>query len=251
MRFFCVDTASGKNPVQLDSDESHHIRRVLRLKHDQPVTLFDGMGTEASGTLILPESGPASVQILTSRFYQQDSNQCIAGVAIPDNRDALALMIRSLVQLDVSRITLLESRYCGVKKAGNIARYMERWKGAVLAASKQCGRRWFPVFTGLMDLESFFRSLPDGLPTYVGWEPVLNGIPDDVSSLKPRPEGFAWIVGPEGGWSEEDWLVMSRWNPSRLRFGNLTLTSEVAAIAGISALKTQFGCWRVPKGGGA
>lgn len=207
------------------------------------MTLFDGLGTEAIGRLVFSGSGSVHVEIETIHYFERKGPYSIVGLAIPDNRDALSKAIRSVVQLGVDRISLLTTCYCGLRKSTNVMRYMDRWRKAIIAAGKQCGRRWLPDLTGPEDLQEFFTTIPEDIDVYIGGEPGLTGLQWESVGRPDELSGFAWIVGPEGGWSREDCRVMNRWNPHYIQLGNLTLTSEVAAITGLAVLKTLLGIW--------
>ncbi len=243
MRFYCSQIPETQDFLLLSKEEAHHARRVLRLEHGQSVIVLDGKGHEATGILEFPDPGTALVRILSRRNVDCISQHRILGIAVPENRDTLALIVRSAVELEVTQIVFLITRFSGVRMSGNVEKYMDRWTKSMIAACKQSGRLWFPAIRGPANLDPFLRSLPQNLAVCVGWEPALEGIPEDVSEIPMAVNGFVWIVGPEGGWSKDDRSVLAGFKVHCIRLGHLTLTSHVATIAGISALRTMFRDW--------
>ena len=63
MRLYCSDLTAGENT--LNREESHHAAVALRAKKGMEVTLFDGLGAEASGTII--QAHRRSMKILAAR----------------------------------------------------------------------------------------------------------------------------------------------------------------------------------------
>jgi len=243
MRFFCADMPETPNVIVLDRKESHHLRRVVRLREGHLVKVINGCGTEALGAVRFRDEHTVIVEVQSIRFVGKPDTHCILGCAVPENKDTMAAIIRYAVELGVSSISLIASRYSGVRKSGNIIKYMDRWQNVMIGASKQCGALWLPTIQDPVALDVFFESLPAGVCHFVGCEPGIESDPVCLDDMLPCNAGISWIVGPEGGWSPEDRDLIKLFKPYYLQVGSLTLTSQVAAVTGLAILKTHFRLW--------
>jgi 16S rRNA (uracil1498-N3)-methyltransferase len=242
VRFFCSDLHEQMEVVKLDREEAHHAR-VMRIRESDTVFVLTGRGLEITGTIHFRRSNDVYIQVSSARQVDRMSKFCILGLAMPECRNTLAKIIRSAVELGVTGVCLLITHYSGFRKTGDVVKYMTRLKSIMISACKQSGQLWLPSLPDPMDLKEFFASLPKDVSIYVGWEPELNGSQSELKSDPQTRSGFAWIIGPEGGWSPEDLSVIQSSKPICIRFGTATLTMHVAAIAGLAALKTHVSMW--------
>lgn len=244
IRFFNFDASEVDTIVRLDASESHHARNVLRLREGEHVGVLNGKGLEITGILEFEGKRHALVRTREVRYVEKPANSCILGFAVTESRDTDALIIRNSVELGVTGICNLISRYCGFRKSGDKNKFIQRRHRILTGACKQSGQLWLPEMTGPMPLEDFLEGLPDNIRVFAGWEPGLEDTEWIQSAVPESPEGFAWIVGPEGGWSREDLNVMKTWGTLFIRLGSNTLTTPVAAVSGLAALKTSIGDWK-------
>ncbi len=229
--------------IKLDSTESHHAKNVLRLRNGEHVRVLNGKGLEIEGLLEFKSGQNASVNVLSARYLDKLTKTCILGFVATENRDTDALIIRSAVEIGVAEIYVLISQYTGYRQSGNKNKFMERRYKIMVGACKQSGQLWLPKIAGPMKLEEFFDDLQDSVPAFVGWEPDLGMMEKAQPPLQAPSDGFAWIVGPEGGWSPLDISVLEKRGVTFMSLGSSTLTSPVAAIAGLTALKICFEDW--------
>ncbi|MGB3975276.1 MAG: RsmE family RNA methyltransferase [bacterium] len=242
-RFFNPETVAEDEVIYLDTAESHHARNVLRLRQGEQVQVLNGKGLEVTGILEFKSGRNAQVKKLTVRYLDKPEKPCILGFAATDNRDSDALIIRSAVEMGVTEISVLISQYAGFKQSGDTNRFLERRHKIMVGACKQSGRLWLPEITGPMKLEDFLDSVSKSVQVFAGWEPGLGKSMPSFLPSQIQQKGFAWIVGPEGGWSSSDVSILDKKGVSLISLGSSTLTSPVAAIAGLAALKVIFDDW--------
>ena len=60
--------------------------------------------------------------------------------------------------------------------------------------------------------------------------PLLSEIPAE------RADSAALLIGPEGGWTSQDFELFKQQNLSQLNMGNLTLRAETACVTASSKL---------------
>ncbi|MBN1295725.1 16S rRNA (uracil(1498)-N(3))-methyltransferase [bacterium] len=244
-RFF-IDAipAEGASAV-LPPSELHHARSVMRLRDGQPLILIDGAGTEADGILRLPSSHTALVEIQQRRWTPRISHRIMLAIGVPEQRDILSDVIRGAIQLGVTDIHLLQTGYAGSRHLREPSTLIDRCRRVLISACKQCGQIWFPRMHGVDSLAAFLSGHADACRVFCGWEPRLGDLLHaEESRGSGDPAGdLVWLIGPEGGWSESDCGLLDQHKICTVRLGSLTLTTHVAALAGLSAMLTRFNRW--------
>jgi 16S rRNA (uracil1498-N3)-methyltransferase len=104
---------------------------------------------------------------------------------------------------------------------------------------KQCGRAVVPVVHEPHTLEACLSGFA-AVRRYLLAEPGLQTtVPVGVRSLLagPVPASALLVVGPEGGWADEEVALAIRVGCVPLTLGPRTLRADAAAVVGITALQ--------------
>lgn len=223
-RFFLAAPPSGDRAV-LEGDEARHLTRVLRAKVGDMVSLFDGSGHEWPARVAsigrdrveldtgAPTTDPLPVDIPVT-----------LAVALPKG-DRQKWMVEKLTELGAARLVPLETTR-GVAEATASAK--ARLERVAIEACKQCGRN------ALMEIAPG-RPLTSLLAERSGDACILiahpGGLPlDEAVSRSGTPEVIA-LVGPEGGFTDEELAAAEQAGAIRVSLGKHILRVETAAIA--------------------
>jgi len=243
-RFYAPDLEPDARIVELPRDEAEHLSRVLRLRAGARVQVFDGRGHEYGGRVELVERARVTVA-LEGRVPSaaEPSVSLTLAQAVPKGdsmdqavRDAVMLGVKAIVPLIPDRAEVDVRR---LSASGRVA----RWQRIAVASVKQCGRAVVPVVHEVHTLEACLGTF-EAARRYLLAEPGLHaGAPAGVRSLlaEPAPESALLIVGPEGGWTEEEVSLAKRSGCVPLTLGARTLRADAAAIVGITALQCVWG----------
>lgn len=203
----------------LDDGASHHLGRVLRLRHGETVVAGDGRGhwvrCAYQGTRELAVDGevvtePMASPLLTVAF-------------VPAKAERPEWVVQKLTEVGVDRIVVLTAVRSVVRWDGARAEAaMTRLRRVVVEAAAQSRRVWLPEVAGVWPLE---RLADAGLALA---EP-------GGGALGPGVTGIA--VGPEGGWAPEE-LAGAAGRPT-VSLGRHVLRAETAAIAAGVLLAAQ------------
>lgn len=188
-----------------------------------PVDIRDGEGLVGDG--VLRGAGDA-IEVVVARVERKPRPAPLRLAVGAGDRDRFAWLVEKAAELGVTEIVPLETaRTAGVEsrvRAG--AQQLDRLRRRALEAVKQCGAAWAPVVHDVARLDAFLAQPPDGTRWLA-----------DVSGEAP-PAGFGCgaltiLVGPEGGFSEDE-LARARAAGFRpIRFAEQVLRFETAAIA--------------------
>jgi len=215
--------------VTVTGDEFHHSIRVVRARVGEEVEVFDRAGHAARGVVESIERDRAVIAVgepVPSRESPLPVHLAMAIIQLEKFelvlQKATELGVRTLIPMVTDRIELRAERYSG--KAG-------RWDRIVFEAVKQCGRSRVPVITPPMNFGEVLA------------RPGTKILFDADAPAAPieRPAEVTILIGPEGGWTDEE-LQAARESGVRLQpLGPRRLRAETAAIAAVSILTARFG----------
>ena len=214
-----LDGAATGSDVAIDDDTEHHLRRVLRLRDGEVVSVTDGERRWCLATVIvdgnslrLDATSPVIVEPVPTRSIT-------IAAAIPKG-DRLEWMVQKVTELGVDRLVLLHAEHSVVRwkpdrTAHQLGR-LQRIADEALRQSRRVSRLAIDAPVMAADvLGGFVMAEPGGRPL--------------------RSSDTAVAVGPEGGWGDAE-LAAAR---DRIDLGPTILRTETAAVAA-SALCVAF-----------
>lgn len=214
------DGPLAPGPVVLTGPDAHHLGRVLRAGPGSRVTLFNGDGSESAA--VVTAVGKRFVELdvtAVERPARELTRRIVAAAAVPKG-DRGDFLLEKLVELGVAEFVPLATAR-GVVKPGDGR--VDKWRRAVVEASKQCGRNVLMAVTPVTDWTAFLARADIPAERRVAhfggadWA----GVETDV----------AFAVGPEGGFTGDEIgrAVERGWKVCGL--GPRVLRVETAAVA--------------------
>lgn len=234
-RFYAPrESFTGQNIV-LGSDETRHLRDVLRLSVGDEVSVLDGEGGEFACEIVEVGKRSASLRVIsnTQPSSPESSLKLTLAVAILKH-DRFDLVIQKAVELGVSKLIPLEVKRFDVPVRDGYKR-LDRWKRIALEATKQCGR------ARLMSIETpvrFTEVIADADPktTFLFSERNGKGLPAKFSDNE-----LTAVIGPVGGWDDTELEMAAKRDIPIVTLGGRILRAETAAISIATILQHRFG----------
>ena len=191
----------------LAADDEHHLRRVLRIRDGDPVTLSD-----AAGRWCAARFGSQPEPYSDTIFVPRPDPLITVGFVVPKG-DRPSWIVQKLTELGVDRILPLSSQRSVVRWDGERGeKHLERLRSVARAAAMQSRQVRIPRIEPMQPAapvaaqRGVARTHRDGNP------PTL-----DLPTL---------LVGPEGGWDPDEFGS----DEARIGLGPSVLRSETAAI---------------------
>jgi 16S rRNA (uracil1498-N3)-methyltransferase len=140
-------------------------------------------------------------------------------------------MIEKLSELGVARLIPLLTERSVAQAAGKSK--TERWHRIAVESAKQSRRQGVMAITPptpLTDLADCWRNAADVAPAawLLSTEP---GAQSAASALRAGPAPNLLLVGPEGGWTDDELILLGQYPIKRVRLLQSILRVETAAIA--------------------
>ena len=210
-----------EHPTLAPADR-HHLERVRRVRTGDAVVVSDGAGRWREGTL-----GTAGIVEATGEVQVDPRPEPTITVAFALTKgERPELAVQKLTELGADVIVPFTAarsvvRWDAQRADGNV----ERLRRVAREAAMQCRRSWLPEVEGLGTFATV-SALPDAVLA-------------DVGGKAPSLDHPTVLIGPEGGWSDEE---RAAGLPS-VALGPHVLRAETAAMAAsalLSALRARL-----------
>jgi 16S rRNA (uracil1498-N3)-methyltransferase len=237
-RFFAPDLNPGDDTVVLPRGEAEHLTRVLRIGVGDTVSVFDGRGHEFMARVIGARHRTVHVQIVTRVEPAHEWNVSLTLAQAVLKGDKMDDVIRDAVMLGVSAIQPLVTKRTETTVAALLkGARVERWRRVVLASAKQSGRAVLPEVRTPLTIENFLAEPAPALRIMLV-EPSANEHPEPLSVLRdsPIPADAGVMIGPEGGWTDEECSVARKDGVRLISLGPRTLRADAVGVSALSVL---------------
>lgn len=242
-----VPLAIGKL-IELDDDNGHYVRTVLRLKKDDKIILFNGHGGEYLCTV--EEVSRKAVLVAIEQWHGRSVESPLhvtLGLGI-SRGDRMDLTVQKAVELGVNQITPLLTERCVVQfKGEKKPQRLLHWQKIVQHAAEQSGRTALPALQEVETLQNWVGQ-QQGLKVFLDphAEMTLMELKPDtmLESIKACPEPsrrVTLLTGPEGGFSDQERIIAKASGFIPVRLGARILRTETASIAALAAVQLLWG----------
>jgi 16S rRNA (uracil1498-N3)-methyltransferase len=239
-RIFVEQPLAEGATLLLNSDTSHYLRNVLRLKAGATVVLFNGDDCCDYPSLLSYQGKQAIAAVQTKTPVITESNlstEIIQGLSRSDHMD---WMIQKSTELGVKRISIFNARHSQIPlKPGQKEKKLGHWQAIAISACEQCGRIRPPLI-------NFYASLDDLIA-----EPMIRDISilldfegADLQSLtvnRDTRQQISLLLGPEGGLSDVEIKLARASGFDSVRLGPRVLRTETAAITALAIVQSIWG----------
>lgn len=231
-----LDLATGKS-LELPEAAGHHVARVLRMRIDESLILFNGQGGEYTAKILSIHKSNVEVKVLSFSDVERESSiqvELLQGLSKGEKMD---FTIQKAVELGVNKIVPLITTYSNVKlDPKRLDKKLDHWRKVIISACEQCGRNKIPELVKVMKLDDGLASSEADLKLILA--PDAEGL---LSDLTGKPEMINIVIGPEGGFSQSEIQSLTKSGFTGIRLGPRILRTETAALATVAALQNQFG----------
>ncbi len=210
---------------------------MLRLTDGAPVLVFNGHDGEWQANL--RSARKAAVLEVEEQTRPQTAAADLEYLFAPLKHARLDYMVQKAVEMGASRLVPVLTRHTQTRRV-NLA----RMRANAIEAAQQCGILNLPQIDELIA-----RWSPTRLLVFCDEDAETA---DPVAALSPARSGglmgalpVSLLVGPEGGFAEEERKALSRLpNVIRLALGPRILRADTAAVAALALIQAVLGDWR-------
>ncbi|MFO0866206.1 MAG: RsmE family RNA methyltransferase [Gemmataceae bacterium] len=217
---FYANSPLAVGPFILDGPEARHLATVSRVRVGDAVCLFNGDGLDYHARVVAVGKREVDLDITSAAPANRELPRKVEIAAALPKGDRAQFLIEKLTELGVTRFVPLICRR-GVVLPGEGKR--EKLQRYVIEASKQCGRSFLMEIGNAQKMNDYCRSVTEGTRWF-----AHPGISKPV--LSAMTKNIAGMVGPEGGFTDEEVAdaLASGW--SAVSLGTRILRVETAAV---------------------
>lgn len=207
----------------IQGDSAHYLLKVLRVKPGQPLELFDGAGQQMRATVSATDR--RSLTLDCQDISQVDNRSpvhttlCLA--LIKPERFEWAL--QKTCELGVDHIQPLICQRTDGRLTDKLDKKMARWQSILDSACEQSLRSHSPRLSAPIALEALELQ---------GQGYVLD--PEASEALQPSTQPIQLLIGPEGGWTQDEQRLIANKGYAGITLGPRILRAETAAVTALS-----------------
>jgi 16S rRNA (uracil1498-N3)-methyltransferase len=205
-RIFCPELSSSSYKCT-NIKQIHHLAKVLRLKANDPVELFDGQGTIANGIIQEIEKDYINFHIDDISFMQNPYQKSYQAIIPYIKKENLIYSLQKLIELGVNSILIYKPDHLDQSLAKkDLSKLNLRLEEAMISACEQSGCNHVPTIHYFNELKECLQSIKitsdtEGLFVL---DTIANRFIKDHEILSLN--SITLITGPESGFSETERL---------------------------------------------
>lgn len=214
----------AQTSVILDGEEFVHAKTVQRVEAGTEIILLDGSGKEYSAIVAKVEKHSLTANIVGCADGDKEPKEDIYLLCGALKGDKTELVVQKATELGVSRIGVFSSVYCSAFINAN---KLERLNKVAREAAKQCMRSRAPEVIYYDGFASALASAKNYKNKLFACE-FADKSQTDIMGVNGST---ALVVGSEGGFSEEEFALSSRYGFAGITLGKRILRAETAAVS--------------------
>jgi len=244
-RFFVPNLIIDKQEITVSGQEARHIQRVLRLGVGDAIDLFDGTGKEYRGQITHQGRHALTVAILETTMPDRESPLTLTMGQSLIKGDKMDVVIQKATEMGVLElIPFVSCRSVAHLHEGKIEQRVSRWQRIAVESSKQCGRVTPLRVETVVGFDEILGRAPAEARRIILWEKEtkrLKPLLQDTDSDSGPSRSVFFLVGPEGGFSEEEIKRAEAAHFVPVGLGSRILRVETAGLSFVSILQYEWG----------
>jgi 16S rRNA (uracil1498-N3)-methyltransferase len=205
----------------LNKRNSHYLTKVLRIKDNAEIIIFNGDGFNYFAQIVKVDN-QIFAKITNKIKNYVESNLNITLIQAIGKGEKMDFVIQKAVELGVNKIIPITTTRTIYKTSKKNEKKVMRWQEVAINSCEQSGRSFVPKVEEIIKFENLALS---------GDVFILDTTTDKKIKQYKKPENINIIIGPEGGFTDEE--LNNNYN--KLSLGKRILRTETAGIVAIAS----------------
>jgi len=225
MNLFYSNFNKSDSDIILDEIDSRHLSKSLRKKSGDIIRVTNGEGLEIQGKIIRLGKN-IKVNIINKVNHRKKNLSIHVAMSPLKNPSRFEWFVEKSAEIGISEITPLITRFSEKKKVN-----IDRLNKIVISSMKQSNQFYLPKVNPITSFNDFLKSNKD----YKLIAHLKNSNSFNKKSIGSK-EKIVLMIGPEGGFSEEEILLARKEKIKEISFGKNRFRSETAGVFAISII---------------
>ncbi|MCM0648830.1 16S rRNA (uracil(1498)-N(3))-methyltransferase [Clostridium swellfunianum] len=241
-KFFVQKQNFSDDRAFIEGDDVKHIYKVLRLEAGENVSINDCQGKEYLGKIEDVNKIKVTVKLLEELPVNNESPVNIFLYQGLPKSSKMDLIVQKATELGVKEITPVITERVVVKSELGEFKKVDRWNRIALEACKQCKRTLIPSINTPIEFEELMSKLQSMNLIVVPYENETGfGVKNLINEVKHEVKDIAIIIGPEGGFEEDEIEKLKASGAYIVTLGPRILRTETAGFVCASLLMYELG----------
>ncbi|MDD2190522.1 MAG: RsmE family RNA methyltransferase [Eubacteriales bacterium] len=241
-RFFVDAKAILDNSIRItDADDRKHILKVLRLGIGDIISVSDSAEFEYKAEIISSEKDFIEAKILDKQKFAGEPELKITLFQGIPKKGKMETIIQKTVELGVFSVVPVFTDRTVVIDHGNFNKKIERWQKISDEAVKQCRRGIIPQIRQQISFKEMLEVITNYDLILFPYENEKNlTIKSCLRMITEKPKDIAVIIGPEGGFSDNEANILIKNGACSVSLGKTVLRTETAGMAAIAMIMYEL-----------
>lgn len=242
-KFFVPENNFCGNSVYIDGDDVKHIYKVLRLSEGDTININNCSGKEFLAEIKEIAKNKVDCDIIKELEVNNESPLKISLYQGLPKAAKMDLIVQKAAELGVMSVTPVITKRVVVKNEVSEYRKLDRWNRIALEACKQCKRTIIPKVREIIEFKELVEEIKNIDLIVVPYENEEGwGIKNIVTRIeKGKIQTAAVIIGPEGGFEDEEIKILKALGAHIVTLGPRILRTETAGFVCCSLLMYELG----------
>ena len=232
-RFFIDPSAIQGNQVEIPTEVSRQIRKVLRLKEGTHICLLDNQGFAYESKIHYLDENSLTVSIICQRKAEGEPTIPVTLFIALTQREKFEWILQKCTEAGVCCFIPVITARSIVRNPKDVLSKMERWNKIIQEASEQCERGLVPQLKPpVFYKEAINKPLSETVKIFF-WEDEDQNqtLSQLIEPQRKTISDVALFIGPEGGFSPEEAILAKDAGWNMVSLGKRIFRMETAAIA--------------------
>lgn len=242
-KFFVPLDNIFENLVKITGDDVKHIYKVLRLNIGDEICINDCTGNEYLANIKSIDKKEVNAEITEKLELNNESKINITLYQGLPKAAKMDLIAQKNTELGVKSIIPVVTERVVVKGDLKEFKKVDRWNRIALEASKQCKRSSIPKINNPLNFNDALEDLKQFDLVIIPYENKKNyGIKAMINEInKEEIKNIAIMIGPEGGFSEDEIEKLKEIDAKIVTLGPRILRTETAGFVCVSLVMYELG----------
>ena len=222
------------NMVTLNQDDSYHIKKVMRMKLGEKIEVVSNKICYIAEITSL-DTDNVHARIIEKKEENPEMNIKVSLVQSLVKEQKMDFIIQKATELGVSEIIPYEATRSIIKTNGKEDKKIDRWQKIAKEASEQSKRVEIPKIKPILSLDELIQLDNYDVKILCTVRENSKNIKNVLSNVKTN-DTMLIVVGPEGGFTEQEEEKMIENGFVTVSLGNTVLRTETVALFVMSVI---------------
>ncbi len=240
--FFISASDIEGDRVQLSPEQSHQVCHVLRLRPGDTIVVLDDSGTEYDVTLTTVDRKETTGQVTSRHRARGEPRAELTLFQSLLAREKFEWVLQKGTELGVTQFVPVLTERSLVRTKTIEENKLDRWQRILMEAAEQSHRGHIPQLEPLIPFDQAVLRLRD-------YDRCIIAAPsegaatlrDALKDITRSPASVAVMIGPEGGFTEEEVALACEKGAVRVGLGPRILRTETAATVACALILYELG----------